>query len=57
MTKNFKIIYRGFDKKLDNLLEKALKKCGYSVWAAGFDFKTGERDLAFEKETKRGDRK
>ena len=50
MTGDFKIIYKGLDKKLDSLLEKALEKCGYSLWATGFDVETEERDLAFELE-------
>jgi len=45
-----KIIYKGeVNGKLDEDLEKVLKKHGYSRWASGYTFETDERDLAFEK--------
>jgi len=46
-----KVIYKGkVNRKLDEDLEKTLKKHGYKRWASGYTFKTDERDLAFERE-------
>lgn len=53
--KDLRVIYDGgeVDKKLDIVLEKALKPFGFSRWASGMEIHSGKRDLAFEKKGKK----
>jgi len=40
---------KGANKKLDNLITKAMKTIGYKWIGSGFEFKTGERGNVFVK--------
>ncbi len=49
MLKKIKIIYDGFDKKIDNIFKKIAKNLNYEFIGSGYDFTTKKRDIEFEK--------
>lgn len=47
--KQLRVIYDGFNPKLDDKIIALFKKEGFKFWASGFDFVDKKRDICFEK--------
>lgn len=48
--KELKVLYEGGKvEELDEDIRKVLIEHSYKQWASGFDFRSGMRDLAFER--------
>ena len=48
MTKAVKVVYDGYDKEVDDKICLAMASVDAKRWASGYNFETGERDLAFD---------